>query len=73
MAACHPKLKTHPGAELFFSRFADVAPTSFFNTSAASSKRSGGLTGINLNRGLRRAEFAGQFLLAVKPRLSTTA
>jgi hypothetical protein len=23
MAACHPKLKTHPGAELFFSRFAD--------------------------------------------------
>jgi hypothetical protein len=23
MAPCHPKLKTHPGAELFFSRFAD--------------------------------------------------
>jgi hypothetical protein len=23
MAACHPKLKTHPGAELFLSRFAD--------------------------------------------------
>ncbi len=25
MAACHPKLKTHPGVELFLSRFADGA------------------------------------------------
>ncbi len=24
MAACHPKLKTHPGAELFLSRFAEA-------------------------------------------------